>query len=59
MTKKQRKLRDGMNAITKAAYEKGHTPPLYVNRNEGKALLPEYIKVGKGVPYVNPLNFGV
>lgn len=59
VTKKQRKLRDGMNHATLQAFNQGYQPPKIVNVNEGQPLLPRYMKVAKGVPYVNPLNFGI
>lgn len=57
-TKKQLKLRKGMNAATAHAFKKGHSAPLYTNI--AKPNEPElFAKVKKGVPYVNPNNFGV
>ena len=58
VTKKQRKLRDGMNHATAEAFKQGYTPVRIMNVNEGQPLLPRYMKMNKGVPYVNPKNFG-
>lgn len=57
-TKRQRKLRKGMNSATLEAYTKGHKPPVYKNITPPNQ--PEvFAKVGKGVPYVNPKKFGM
>lgn len=56
LTKKMRKLRDGMNKATQEAFKEGHKPPQYFNITQ-PPMQPHFIKVGKGVPYVNPLNY--
>ena len=57
-TKKQRKLRKGMNAATRSAYEEGYRPPKFMNVNPPN-MPANFVKVDKGVPYVNPSNFGM
>lgn len=57
-TKRQRKLRKGMNAATLEAYTKGHKPPAYKNI-AGPNQLETFVKVQKGIPFVNPANFGM
>lgn len=57
-TKKQRKLSKGMNSATLEAYTKGYKSPVY--KNISPPNQPEVLaKVAKGVPYVNPKNFGM
>lgn len=59
LTKRQRKLANGMNAVTQQWFEDGHKTPQYVNINSGHPdKLPHYVKVAKGTPYVNIKNFG-
>jgi hypothetical protein len=56
-TKKQRKLRKGMNSAAAHEFNKGHSAPIYANIS--KPNQPElFAKVKKVVPYVNPNNFG-
>jgi len=55
-TKHQRKLRKGMNAVTKQNFEDGYSPPLYKNV-AAIGQLERMVKVQKGVPYVNSNNF--
>jgi hypothetical protein len=59
-TKKQRKVRVGMNAITKIHAARGFEPPRFAGKdgflNNGK-LMPAYSKLLNGTPYVNPQNF--
>lgn len=57
-TKKQRKLRQGMNYATLKAFGAGHKPPVYKNiAGFGEPSL--FVKVKHGVPHVNPVNFGM
>jgi hypothetical protein len=59
-TKKQRKVRVGMNAITKINFKVGFAPPRFAGKDgfmkDGK-LMPAFSKIIHGTPYVNPLNF--
>jgi hypothetical protein len=59
-TKKQRKVRAGMNAITKINFKLGFAPPRFAGKygfmKDGK-LMPAFSKILHGTPYVNPLNF--
>ena len=53
-TKKQRKLRKGMNAATLQAYSAGHKTPVF-HETGGR----EKIRISAGVPFVNAANFGM
>jgi hypothetical protein len=59
-TKKQRKVRVGMNAITKINFKVGFASPRFAGKDgfmkDGK-LIPAFAKIMRGSPYVNPLNF--
>jgi hypothetical protein len=59
-TKKQRKVRAGMNAITKINFKVGFAAPRFAGKHgfmkDGK-LIPAFSKIMRGTPYVNPLNF--
>lgn len=57
-TKKQRRMRKGMNAAAFGAYAKGHKTPVYKNIAPPNQL-EVFVKVQKGVPFVNPANFGM
>ena len=62
VTKKARKLKNGMNAITKLNFKAGFKLPIYSGKEghmEGGKLLPAYSKIRRGTPYVNPNNFGI
>jgi hypothetical protein len=59
-TKKQRKARVGMNAITKMHFKKGFAPPQFAGKEgfmEAGKLIPAFAMIRHGTPYVNPLNF--
>jgi hypothetical protein len=59
-TKKQRKARVGMDAITKIHASRGFEPPRFAGKEgfmkDGK-LMPAFSKILHGTPYVNPRNF--
>ena len=59
-TKSQRKVKSGMNAITKINFKQGFAPPRFAGKDgfmsDGK-LIPAFAKIRNGTPYVNPLNF--
>tara|TARA_B110000902_G_C13967973_1_gene460065 strand:+ start:346 stop:525 length:180 start_codon:yes stop_codon:yes gene_type:complete len=56
ITKKMRKKTNGMNAITKQHFADGFRNPHFRDiAPEGS--LPNFVKVLKGIPYVNAANF--
>ena len=60
VTKRQRKLKNGMNAITKLNLKIGFKRSLYCGSDgymQGGKLLPAFSKIRNGTPYVNPSNF--
>lgn len=58
-TKRQRKLRVGMNYATRLAFRKGFKPPEFYDIGALPLQPSHFVKIDKGVPYVNPKNFGV
>lgn len=60
ITKKQRKAKNGMNAITQQNFKSGFCPPRYAGMEgaivDGK-MMPAHSKIARGTPYVNPKNF--
>ena len=58
ITKKQRKLEQGMNHVTAQNHKEGYSAPIYRNM-AGAGQIPDFVKVREGVPYVNPENFGL
>jgi hypothetical protein len=59
-TKKQRKSRVGMNAITKLHFKQGFKLPLFAGKEgfvEAGKHIPAFSKIRHGTPDVNPRNF--
>tara|TARA_R110000796_G_scaffold50586_1_gene119461 strand:- start:225 stop:404 length:180 start_codon:yes stop_codon:yes gene_type:complete len=56
ITKKTRKLLNGMNKITKQNFAKGFKSPVFKDI-AFPGHLPNFVKIAKGTPYVNEANF--